>query len=133
MVDDEGRGEASASDDGTVTDEVVEGSPADGEVSFRDVRDTDDFVDDTFEIERAVLNETPEGRKIQTLFVEHFGLYVREQLRPILRQVAMDGGQPQLLVNGLAELLRSIADSIEFPLDHPRSGFPPQMSQGAAL
>ena len=33
-----------------------------------------------------------------------------------LRDVATEGGEPQLLVNGLAELLRQVADSIEFPI-----------------
>ncbi len=114
---------ATADGESMVDDQGTGDRPAD---------DGADLIDDTFEIPRAVLNETEEGRTIQTSFVEHFGLFVRDELRPILRQVAVDGGQPQLLVNGLAELLRSIADSIEFPLDHPRSGYPPQMPTGAA-
>jgi hypothetical protein len=124
MVDREGSGDDPADATSAIDADAVDDPVFDA--------DAGDLIDDRFEIERAVLNETEEGRTIQTLFVEHFGLFVRDQLRPILRQVAANGGQPQLLVNGLAELLRSVADSIEFPLDHPRSGFPPQMSSGAA-
>jgi hypothetical protein len=88
----------------------------------------DELIGDEYrQIERAVLNDSEEGRRIQSQFIEHFGVYVREELRPVLRDVANQGDQPQLLVNGLAELMRSVADAIEFPLDHPRSGFPPQM------
>src|SRR5262245_9083795 len=83
-------------------------------------------------IERAVLNETDEGRQIQAAFVAQFGEFVRESVRPVLREVARQGGQPQLLVNALAELMRVVADSIEFPLDHPRSGYPPHLSAGNA-
>lgn len=94
--------------------------------------DLDDLADslvasDAEPIERAVLNDSEEGRRIQAEFIEHFGVFVREQLRPVLREVAHQGDQPQLLVNGLAELLRTVADSIEFPLHHPRAGFPPQI------
>ncbi|MBI2706525.1 MAG: hypothetical protein HYX32_14725 [Actinobacteria bacterium] len=90
----------------------------------------DDLLDMDLEvIERAVLNDSEEGRTIQAGFVEHFGAFMVEVVRPILVDVAADGGQPQLLVNGLAELMRSVADRIEFPLDHPRSGFPPQMPE----
>ncbi len=78
-------------------------------------------------IERAVLNESPDGRAIQAGFIENFGSFMVDVVRPILVKMAADGGQPQLLVNGLAELMRSVADNIEFPLDHPRSGYPPQM------
>lgn len=84
------------------------------------------MIDVDFEVvERAVLNETEEGRAIQAAFIEHFGTFVELKVRPLLREIAANGGQPQLVVNGLAELMRSVADSIEFPLDHPRSGFPP--------
>ena len=83
---------------------------------------------DAWVIERAVLNDSDAGRQIQSMFVEHFGSFMSDDLRPILRQVAADGGHPQLLVNGLAELMRSVADAIEFPLDHPRAGFPPQLA-----
>ena len=78
-------------------------------------------------IERAVLNDSEAGRQIQAAFIDIFGRYMRDDVRPLLRDVAVAGNQPQLLVNGLAELLRSVARKIEFPLDHPRSGFPPQV------
>jgi hypothetical protein len=92
---------------------------------------TDEIVELDFDvIERAVLNESDEGLEIQAAFIANFGEFMSERVRPILRQVAVDGGQPQLLVNALAELMRSVAESIEFPLDHPRSGYPPQMPAG---
>lgn len=75
-------------------------------------------------IERVVLNDTPEGRRIAAAFIAVFGEFVATQVRPTLRELAAEGIEPQLLVNGLAELLRSTADSIEFPLDHPRAGSP---------
>jgi hypothetical protein len=75
-------------------------------------------------IERAVLNDSEEGRRIAATFVKVFGDYVSNEVRPILREFAAEGGEPQLLMNGLAELLRSTATSIEFPLDHPRAGAP---------
>jgi hypothetical protein len=75
-------------------------------------------------IERVVLNETEEGRRIAATFVRVFGDFVSNEVRPILRDFAGEGGQPQLLMNGLAELLRATATSIEFPLDHPRAGAP---------
>ena len=75
-------------------------------------------------IERAVLNDSVEGREIATSFVRMFGDFVTSTVRPILVQVAATGDEPQLLVNGLAALLRSTASSIEFPLDHPRAGSP---------
>ncbi len=68
------------------------------------------------EVERAVLNETEEGRAIAAGFVAAFGEFVSGQVRPVLREVADGGGEPQLLVNGLAALLRQVADSIEFPV-----------------
>jgi hypothetical protein len=77
------------------------------------------------EVERAVLNDTAEGQAIQADFIEHFGQFVETSVRPLLRDIAAEGGQPQLVVNGLAELMRSVADAIEFPLDHPRSGVGP--------
>lgn len=82
----------------------------------------DDF--DAAVIERVVLNDSDEGRRIATRWVEVFGEFVSTEVRPILRQVAADGTEPQLLMNGLAELLRATADSIEFPLGHPRAGSP---------
>ena len=72
------------------------------------------------EIDRAILNESDEGRVIAAAFVTAFGEFVAEKVRPILREVAAEGGEPQLLVNGLAELLRVTAESIEFPIDQPR-------------
>jgi hypothetical protein len=71
-------------------------------------------------IERAVLNDSPEGRAVAAAFVEVFGEFMSEQVRPVLRRVADDGQEPQLLVNGLAELLRLTADSIELPVGAPR-------------
>ncbi len=100
------------------------GGPAAEPDAFDDLFDGDDPA-----IERAVLNESDEGRRIQALFVAAFGAFVRDELRPVLRDVAATGRQPQLLVNGLADLLRSVADQIEFPLDHPRSGFPPDLDR----
>jgi hypothetical protein len=75
-------------------------------------------------IERVRLNDSVAGREIAAAFVRMFGDFVATSVRPILVDVAMEGEEPQLLVNGLAALLRSTADSIEFPLDHPRSGSP---------
>jgi hypothetical protein len=75
-------------------------------------------------IERAVLNDTETGREITAAFVRSFGDFMSTSVRPALVALAIDGGQPQLLVNGLAELLRSTAEAIEFPLDHPRAGSP---------
>jgi hypothetical protein len=71
-------------------------------------------------IERAALNDSGDGRMIAASFVEQFGQFMTETVRPVLRQVAIDGGEPQLLVNGLAGLLRLTADSIEFPLEAER-------------
>ncbi len=76
-------------------------------------------------IERVALSDSEEGRLIAAGFVDLFGRYVNDSVRPILRRVADTGGEPQLLVNGLAELLRLTASSIEFPLGSdrpPRSG-----------
>jgi hypothetical protein len=67
-------------------------------------------------IERVALNDSEEGKVIASAFVTQFGRYVSESVRPVLRQVAATGGEPQLLVNGLAELMRLTADAIEFPL-----------------
>jgi hypothetical protein len=79
-----------------------------------------DFDAEVVVIERVALNDSDEGKAIAAAFVDMFGRYVESSVRPALRQVAADGGEPQLLVNGLAELLRSTADSIEFPLGAPR-------------
>jgi hypothetical protein len=75
-------------------------------------------------IERAILNESDAGREIAAAFVRMFGDFVSTDVRPILVGMAAEGDEPQLLVNGLAALLRSTADSIEFPLEHPRAGSP---------
>lgn len=72
------------------------------------------------EIERAVLNDSDEGRALAADFVSVFGQFVTQRVRPRLRDVSASGGEPQLLVNGLAELLRLVADSIEFPIGTPR-------------
>jgi len=72
------------------------------------------------EIERAVLNDSEDGRLIAAEFVALFGDFVSNRVRPVLRRIASEGGEPQLLVNGLAELLRQVADSIEFPIGHQR-------------
>jgi len=79
-----------------------------------------DIVLDSAEIERAVLNETDRGRAIAADFVILFGDFISSQVRPTLRAVAAEGGEPQLLVNGLAELMRTVADSIEFPIGSTR-------------
>jgi hypothetical protein len=75
-------------------------------------------------IERVMLNDSVAGREIAAAFVRMFGDFVATTVRPILVNVATEGEEPQLLVNGLAALLRSTASSIEFPLDHPRAGSP---------
>jgi len=71
-------------------------------------------------IERMALNDTAEGRAVAAAFVDAFGQFMSDQVRPVLRRMADDGQEPQLLVNGLAELLRLTADSIEAPIDAPR-------------
>jgi hypothetical protein len=71
-------------------------------------------------IERVALNESADGREVAAAFVELFGRFMSEEVRPVLRRVAADGDEPQLLVNGLAELLRLTADSIESPVGAPR-------------
>jgi hypothetical protein len=75
-------------------------------------------------IERVVLNETPQGRVLAAAFIGVFGEFVASDVRPALRELADQGTEPQLLVNGLAQLLRTTADAIEFPLAHPRAGTP---------
>jgi hypothetical protein len=71
-------------------------------------------------IERAALNETPEGQVIAAEYVAMLGRFVTDRVRPLLREVAADGREPQLLVNGLADLMRRVADSIELPIGAPR-------------
>jgi hypothetical protein len=95
------------------------------------VADLDEF--DAEVIERAVLNDTEEGRRIAAMFVKVFGDFVTTNVRPVLVQVAGDGGEPQLLVNGLAALLRATAEAIEFPLGHPRSGSPRLDADGVEI
>ena len=68
------------------------------------------------EIERAVLSESEEGRAISAGFIATFGAFMSGTVRPVLSDVAEQGGEPQLLVNGLAQLLREVAVSMEFPL-----------------
>lgn len=72
------------------------------------------------QIERAVLNDTAAGQTIAARFVSVFGDYVSDEVRPVLREVSANGGEPQLLVNGLAELLRRVADAVEFPIGAER-------------
>ena len=66
------------------------------------------------DVERAVLSESAEGRIIAVAFIDCFGHFVSDDVRPILRDVHEAGGEPQLLVNGLAQMLRNVADSMEF-------------------
>lgn len=83
-------------------DEETSGMVADGE-----------WIDG---VERAVLSDSPEGRAIAAAFISTFGEFVTGTLRPILREVSASGGEPQLLVNGLAQMLRDVAESVEFPV-----------------
>jgi hypothetical protein len=110
--------------DATVPMDQCSATTAVGSVTMSDGEheSADDRQD--WQIERAVLNESLEGREISAGFVRFFGAFLSNEVRPLLRRVANDGGEPQLLMNGLAALLRSTADEIEFPLDHPRAGSP---------
>jgi hypothetical protein len=83
-----------------------------------DARDEtlEDYDSEILVIERVALNDSEDGKVIASAFVDQFGRYISEIVRPVLRRVAASGGEPQLLVNGLAELLRLTADSIEFPV-----------------
>lgn len=80
-----------------------------------------DWVDD---VERAVLSDSAEGRAIAAAFISAFGEFVSGTVRPILRDVADAGGEPQLLVNGLAQMLRDVAETMEFPLGDRSSAGP---------
>ena len=80
----------------------------------------DGFDPDVVVIERVALGESDEGKSIAAAFVEDFGRYMEQDVRPVLRRVAAAGGEPQLLVNGLAELLRLTADTIESPVGAER-------------
>jgi hypothetical protein len=62
---------------------------------------------------RPGLSGSPEGRAIASEFVALFGTFVSERVRPVMRDVAADGGEPQHVMDGLADLLRSVAESIE--------------------
>jgi hypothetical protein len=68
-------------------------------------------------IDRAALNDSVEGRTIAAGYVAIVGEFVSTHVRPVLRRVAAGGGEPQLLVNGLAELMRRVADAIELPVE----------------
>ncbi len=88
----------------------------------------DDWIDG---VERAVLSDTPEGRTIAAAFIHTFGEFVTGTVRPILRDVAQSGGEPQLLVNGLAQMLRDVAATVEFPVadaDADRDPVPPPVA-----
>lgn len=89
-----------------------------------------DGWDDEDLIERAVLSETAEGRAIAAAFIASFGEFVTGSVRPVLRDVADGGGEPQLLVNGLAQLMREVAASMEFPLGADRPGAHPPATDG---
>ena len=71
-------------------------------------------------IERMALSDTERGRTVASAFVADFGGFMTETVRPILREMAAEGEDAQLLVNGLAELLRLTAENIEFPLGTDR-------------
>lgn len=75
-------------------------------------------------IERMALADSARGQEVSAAFVARFAAFMRDDVRPVLRQMASDGDEPQLLVNGVAELLRLTADSIEFPLGADRHGPP---------
>ena len=100
---------------------MADSGPVDGADGVDDMDDVDAVIEPDIEvIERVALGETTEGRRIAAAFVADFGSYMSETVRPVLREVKADGGEPQLLVNGLAELLRLTADTIEFPVGHER-------------
>jgi hypothetical protein len=86
--------------------------------------------DDDELIGRAVLGETPEGKAIAAAFIASFGEFVSGSVRPVLREVADAGGEPQLLVNGLAQLMREVAASLEFPIATDRAGAHPPAPEG---
>jgi hypothetical protein len=68
-------------------------------------------------IERTVLNDSEEGQVLATRLIELFGSFMSEEVRPVLRRIAEEGGEPQLMVNALAELMRQIADATEKPVE----------------
>jgi len=89
-----------------------------------------DWVD---EVERAVLSDTAEGRAIAAAFIACFGEFVTATVRPVLREVADGGGEPQLLVNGLAQMLRDVASTMEFPVGGRPAARPAGDGTGAPL
>jgi hypothetical protein len=97
----------------------------------RDAGSTGEEPLDTEVVERAVLSESPEGRAIAASFIGIFGDFVASEVRPILRDVAAAGGEPQLLMNGLAQLLREVADSVELPLGVARPSEGPADGPGS--
>jgi hypothetical protein len=84
----------------------------------------DDAGPEIVVIERMALADTADGRAVSAAWVARFGAFMRDDVRPVLRRLATEGEDPQLLVNGLAELLRLTADSIEFPLGRERPAPP---------
>jgi hypothetical protein len=64
-------------------------------------------------VARIPLNQVPGGQELAARFVGLFGAFVRDDVRPLLRDFAADGRDAQLVVNGLAELLRTVASTIE--------------------
>jgi hypothetical protein len=94
---------------------------------------TEELVDDgdwVSGVERAVLSDSVEGRAIAAAFITAFGDFVAGTIRPILRGVADAGGEPQLLVNGLAQMLRDVADTMEFAPGERSSAHPPDHDAG---
>ncbi len=84
----------------------------------------DGFGPEVVVIERVALNDFEDGKLIAAAFVEQFGRFMSEEVRPVLRRMAQSGNDPQLLVNGLAELMRLTADTIELPLGAERPSRP---------
>jgi len=72
-------------------------------------------------VDRAVLSDSPEGRAMAAAFIATFGDFISNTVRPVLRGVADAGGEPQLLVNGLAQMLRDVAECVEFPVGETAS------------
>jgi hypothetical protein len=93
-------------------------------LSRADEKEMDD-VDPTLDpeivvIERMALSDTERGRTLASAFVTTFGDFMTETVRPLLREMAEEGGDAQLLVNGLAELMRLTAEAIEYPIGSER-------------
>ena len=68
------------------------------------------------------LDSTPETRALKAQFVANFGVWFEGEVRPLLRRVHAAGGEPQLLVNDLADFLHTIAESIVFPVEDAGDG-----------